>query len=64
MTYDDAVRDATRLQADSPHLKVGVASKDNEVWEVVSGKTMGKFSSRWRKGYDVRFLFKIGVKND
>ncbi len=59
MTYDDAVREASRIKAYYPYRIVGVVSKDGEVWETVAGRTMGRFNSRLKKGYQVVLLKRV-----
>lgn len=56
MNYDDAVREASRIKAYYPYRIVGVVSKDGEVWETLSGKTMSRFNSQLKKGYQVVLL--------
>lgn len=59
MNYDDAVREASRIKTYYPYRIVGVVSKDDEVWETLSGKTMSRFNSRLKKGYQVVLLKRV-----
>lgn len=59
MNYDDAVREASRIKTYYPYRIVGVVSKDGEVWETLSGKTMSRFNSRLKKGYQVVLLKRV-----
>jgi len=59
MNYDDAVREASRIKSYYPYRIVGVVSKDGEVWESLSGKTMSRFNSRLKKGYQVVLLKRV-----
>lgn len=59
MIYDDAVREASRIKSYYPYRTVGVVSKDGEVWETLSGKTMSRFNSRLKKGYQVVLLKRV-----
>lgn len=59
MTYDDAVREASRIKTYYPYRIIGVVSKDGEVWETVIGKTMSRFNSRLKKGYQVILLKRV-----
>lgn len=59
MNYDDAVREASRIKAYYPYRIVGVVSNDGEVWEALSGKTMSRFNSRLKKGYQVVLLKRV-----
>lgn len=56
MTYDDAVREASKIKSYYPYRIVGVVSKDKEVWEVSCGKTMHRLNNLSRKGYEVLLL--------
>lgn len=59
MNYDDAVREASRIKTYYPYRIVGVVSNDGEVWETLSGKTMSRFNSRLKKGYQVVLLKRV-----
>ena len=56
MNYDDAVREASRVKSYYPYRIFGVVSKDGVVWETLSGKTMSRFNSHLKKGYQVVLL--------
>lgn len=59
MTKDDAVKEASRIKQYYPYRIVGVVSKDSEEWEALSGKTMSRFNSRLKKGYQVVLIKRV-----